>query len=392
MPGLPDRAARRAPTSSPRSAQRDILLHHPYQSFEPVVDFIRRPRDDPDVVAIKQTVYRTGVDSVLMEALIEAARRGKEVTVVVELMARFDEEANINWAERLEQAGAQVVYGVFGLKTHAKLALLMRRERDARRTRCAATRTSAPATTTRAPRGMYTDFGLLTADPPSAPTSTKSSCTSPASRKPSQLKRLLLAPFTLQRRADRGDPQRGRAIARHGKPARIIAKMNGLLEEARDPRAVRRLAGRRRDRPDRARRVRAAARRARAVRQHPGALDRRPLPRAPAHLVFRRTTATHDVYLSSADWMGRNLFRRIEVAFPVLDPALKAARHRRRTRGLSRGQLQRRVGCSAPTANMCAPSRGGRRDRACVRAGTAARSAGRTSEHHAERAADASWT
>ena len=128
---MPDRL-REQPDILAAIRARDILLHHPYQSFEPVVEFIRRAAEDPDVVAVKQTVYRTGVNSVLMEALIEAARRGKEVTVVIELMARFDEETNINWAERLEHVGAQVVYGVFGLKTHAKLALVIRREPDSR--------------------------------------------------------------------------------------------------------------------------------------------------------------------------------------------------------------------------------------------------------------------
>src|SRR3954467_8445912 len=108
--------------------KQDILLHHPFQSFLPVIDFIRTTANDPDVIAIKQTVYRTGTDSELMEILIDAARKGKEVTVVVELMARFDEQANLNWAARLEEVGAHVVYGVVGHKTHAKMALIVRRE------------------------------------------------------------------------------------------------------------------------------------------------------------------------------------------------------------------------------------------------------------------------
>ena len=108
--------------------KQDVLLHHPFQSFLPVIDFIRTTANDPNVIAIKQTVYRTGTDSELMEILVDAARKGKEVTVVVELMARFDEEANLNWAARLEEVGAHVVYGVVGHKTHAKMSLVVRRE------------------------------------------------------------------------------------------------------------------------------------------------------------------------------------------------------------------------------------------------------------------------
>jgi polyphosphate kinase len=140
--------------------RQDVLLHHPFQSFQPVIDFIRCAASDPSVVAIKQTIYRAGSNSELIEALIGAAQRGKEVTVIVELMARFDEEANINWAERLEEAGAQVVYGVVGLKTHAKMALVLRREPAGLRRYAHLGTGNYNPTTAR----FYTDFGLLTAD------------------------------------------------------------------------------------------------------------------------------------------------------------------------------------------------------------------------------------
>ena len=137
--------------------KKDLMLHHPFQSFQPVVDFIRAAAHDANVVAIKQTIYRTGMNSDLMEALIAAAQRGKEVTVIVELMARFDEEANINWADRLESAGAQVVYGVVGLKTHAKMALVIRREENCLRSYAHLGTGNYHPTTTK----LYTDFGLL---------------------------------------------------------------------------------------------------------------------------------------------------------------------------------------------------------------------------------------
>jgi polyphosphate kinase len=321
VPGLPDRL-RDQPDILAAIREHDILLHHPYQSFEPVVEFIRRAADDTDVVAIKQTVYRTGVNSVLMEALIEAATRGKEVTVVVELMARFDEEANINWAERLEHAGAQVVYGVFGLKTHAKLALLIRREPDARgRVRLVqyahlGTGNYHPRTTQ-----LYSDFGLLTADPAICADVNNVFMHITSLAKAGRMRHLLLAPFTMHRRVV-DMIRRETKHAREGKPARIVAKMNALLEEG----VIRALyaasqAGVKIDLI-----VRGACALRPGVR---GLSDhirvRSILGRFLEHhrVWFFGNDGAPDVWLSSADWMGRNLFRRIEVAFPVRDPVLR---------------------------------------------------------------------
>jgi len=321
LPGMPDRL-RDAPDLFAAIRQHDILLHHPYQSFEPVVEFIRKATDDPDVVAIKQTVYRTGVNSVLMEALIDAARRGKEVTVVVELMARFDEEANINWAERLEQTGAQVVYGVFGLKTHAKLALLLRREKDA----TGESRLQPYAhlgTGNYHPRTArtYTDFGLLTSHPEICADVQEVFLHITSLAKANRLKRLWLAPFTMHRHLLEAIRRETRH-AREGKRARIVAKMNALLEEA----VIKALYAASQAGVSIDLIVRGACALRPGVK---GVSDnirvRSIVGRFLEHsrIWWFDNNGADDVYLSSADWMGRNLFRRIEVAFPVLDPALK---------------------------------------------------------------------
>jgi len=321
LPGMPDRL-RDAPDLFAAIRQHDILLHHPYQSFEPVVEFIRKATDDPDVIAIKQTVYRTGVNSVLMEALIEAARRGKEVTVVVELMARFDEEANINWAERLEQTGAQVVYGVFGLKTHAKLALLLRREKDA----TGESRLQPYAhlgTGNYHPRTarIYTDFGLLTSHPEICADVQEVFLHITSLAKANRLKRLWLAPFTMHRHLLEAIRRETRH-AKEGKRARIVAKMNALLEEA----VIKALYAASQAGVSIDLIVRGACALRPGVK---GVSDnirvRSIVGRFLEHsrIWWFDNNGADDVYLASADWMGRNLFRRIEVAFPVLDPALK---------------------------------------------------------------------
>jgi polyphosphate kinase len=205
----------------------DILIHQPFESFDGVLAFLREAVNDPNVLAIKQTIYRTGADSELMGLLREAVRRGKEVTVVVELKARFDEEANINWAEMLESIGAQVVYGVVGLKTHAKMMLITRREgKNLRRYGHLSTGNYNPRTAR-----LYTDISHLTAD--AALTADMEHVfvhLASQSRLP-RLQKLWMAPFQLQKNMLAKIASLGRAAA-SGKETRLVAKMNALTDEA----------------------------------------------------------------------------------------------------------------------------------------------------------------
>ena len=298
--------------------KQDLLLHHPFQSFQTVIDFIRSSAADPAVVAIKQTIYRTGMNSDLMEALISAAQTGKEVTVILELMARFDEEANINWADRLQRAGAQVVYGVVGLKTHAKLALVIRRE-TGHQLRCYAhlgTGNYHPTTTK-----FYTDFGLLTAHPTIATEVNEVFIHLTSLTKHKKFQHFWLAPFSFHNQLIKSIKNEAR-LAKAGKPARIIAKMNALLDES----VIRALYAASNDGV----KIELIVRGACALR--PGVVGmsenisvRSIIGRFLEHsrIFYFRNELAHDTYLSSADWMNRNLFRRIEVGFPILDKNLK---------------------------------------------------------------------
>jgi polyphosphate kinase len=303
-----------------RLRETDVLLHHPFESFEPVVQFLREAVHDPEVLAIKQTIYRTGSESVLMDLLLEATRRGKEVLVVVELKARFDEEANINWAERLEAVGAQVVYGIVGLKTHAKLLLVTRREKNRlRRYLHLSTGNYNPRTAR-----LYTDVGYLTADADLAADADAvfHQLASLTTMKPPR--HLLMAPFVLHGRLVKHVAQVAKA-ARSGRTARIVVKVNALT----DPALIEALvdAGQAGARIDLI--VRGACMLPPGV---PGLTQnirvRSVIGRFLEHtrvIYFRWDDGDADeaVYLSSADWMSRNMFRRIEVAWPVNDAALR---------------------------------------------------------------------
>ncbi|HZQ75214.1 MAG TPA: polyphosphate kinase 1 [Burkholderiales bacterium] len=301
--------------------KHDVLLHHPFQSFLPVIDFIRTSADDPNVIAIKQTVYRTGTDSELMQILVEAARKGKEVTVVVELMARFDEEANLNWAAKLEEVGAHVVYGVVAHKTHAKMALIVRREdsesgKVLRRYVHLATGNYHPRTAR-----LYTDFGLMTANEELCADVNEVFKQLTGLGRAGKMKHVWQSPFTLHKRivaAIRNEAKE----ASEGRPARIIAKMNALLE----PQIIEELyaasaAGVKID---------LIVRGVCALKPGIDELSTNIRVRSivgrfleHSRIFYFQNAGAEDVYLSSADWMDRNFFRRIELCFPVLDPALK---------------------------------------------------------------------
>jgi len=317
VPGLP-RALEKSADLFATIRKGDVLLHHPFQSFNPVIDLLEQAAQDPDVVAIKQTVYRTGTDSVLMKYLIDAAQRGKEVTVVVELMARFDEEANLNWAAKLEEVGAHVVYGVVGYKTHGKLLMVVRREGGKlRRYAHIATGNYHPRTAR-----QYTDFGLLTAN--------ESLCEDVGEvfkqltglGKARALNHIWLSPFSLHEEV-LAAIRRETRNARAGKKARIIAKMNALLE----PQVIEALY----DASQAGVQVDLIVRGVCALRPGiPGLSDnirvRSVIGRFLEHsrVFYFLHGGAEDVFLSSADWMERNFFRRIEVCVPILDPKLKS--------------------------------------------------------------------
>ena len=299
----------------------DILLHHPFESFEPVIEFLQQAVADPKVVAIRMTLYRTGTGSVLVDLLEEAARRGKEVTVVVELKARFDEEANINAAERLDAVGAQIVYGLVGLKTHAKMLLVLRRESARGRERLVryahlGTGNYHPGTTK-----LYTDFGLFTADPDMCTDVEKVFMHLTSLTRVERLKHLWLAPFTLHQRNLAAIANEAR-LARTGKPGRVIAKVNALVDEA----TINALY----EASSAGVQIDLIVRGACSLRPGVKGLSENIRVRSIVgrflehHRIFYYGAGGSElVYLASADWMGRNLFRRIEVAFPVLDPLLK---------------------------------------------------------------------
>ena len=290
---------------------KDLLLHHPYQSFAPVMDFLRQAAADPQVLAIKQTLYRAGHDSPLVDALVAAANAGKDVTVIVELRARFDEEANIELSNRLQEAGAHVMYGVVGYKTHAKLALVVRRESGGIRRYCHLGTGNYHPRTAR----QYTDYGLFTCDDEVGQDVHELFLQLTSLTQTPKLNRLTQSPFGMHHMV-LGKIAREIDHARAGRPARIIAKMNALVE----PEAIEAL-------------YRASCAGVRVDLIVRGVCALRPgIPGVSENITVRsvvgrflehsrvfyyENAGNPELFCASADWMERNFFRRVEVAFPI---------------------------------------------------------------------------
>ena len=298
--------------------QRDILIHQPYESFESVIDFLREAVYDPDVLSIQQTIYRTGSDPRMLKLLQEAVRRGKEVMAVVELKARFDEEANINWAEDLESVGAQVVYGVVGLKTHAKMLLVMRREGARLKHYGHVSTGNYNPRTAR----LYTDVSMLTADVQITRDMEYLFRHIASQIKLPRMQKLLVAPFNLHRQM-LAKIRSAELAAKAGKTARIILKMNALTDVALVQGLVN--AGRAGveidlilrgacilpiDAPGLSGRIR--------VRSIIGRLLEH------SRVFYFKIDEVENMWLSSADWMNRNMMRRVEIAWPIVDSQNRA--------------------------------------------------------------------
>jgi polyphosphate kinase len=297
--------------------RQDVLLHHPYESFAPVVEFICSVATDPNVIAIRWTVYRTGSDSKLMEALINAARAGKEVTVVVELMARFDEETNSNWALRLEEVGAHVVYGVVGHKTHAKMTLLLRREHGKIQSYAHMGTGNYHTKTAR----IYEDFGLLTSNPDICKDVAEIFRRLTGLGKSTRLRQLLQAPFTLAEtliHAIRTEAQN----AKDGKKAMIAIKVNTLVDAA----IIKELCLASQAGVNIELIVRGVcALKAGVIGSSETIKVRSVVGRFLEHsrVYYFYADGAESLWLGSADWMERNFQRRVETAVPILDPKLK---------------------------------------------------------------------
>lgn len=317
-PSVPDRLKATGNDIFATLRAGDLLLHHPFQVFAPVADFVRQAANDPQVLAIKQTLYRTGSDSGIVSALTAAAEAGKDVTVIIELRARFDEEANIELATKLQEAGAHVMYGVFGYKTHAKLVMVVRREEKGLRRYCHLGTGNYHAKTAR----LYTDYGLMTADEAIGEDIHEMFLQLTGLTRVPKLRKLLHAPFSLHS-ALLAKIEREIEFARRGAKARVIAKLNALTE----PTIIHSLYRASRAGVD----VDLIVRGICCLRPGvPGVSDRIRVRSIVGRFLEHSRVygfengGSQEIYCASADWMDRNLYRRIEVAFPVEAPELRA--------------------------------------------------------------------